>query len=128
MRIGLATLGLVLLLAAGPALADGYDETEYRLKTAGIDEDLRERIHAAIRRGVAHLRKFQKPDGSFGGNPGHTALAGLALRHAAIPDGVEGGRAAIRWLEKAGRSQHRMTTYGVGLLAMLLTADGSHEA
>ena len=133
MRIGLVVLGLVLLLAAGPARADGYDETEYRLKTAGIDEDLRERIHAAIRRGVASLRTLQQADGSIERNPGYTVLAGLALRHAAIPEGVEGARAAIDALRKdrtltarSHRYRPEANTYVTGLLAMLLTADGSH--
>lgn len=128
MRLGLVSIGLVLLLGAGvgPASADEYDETEYRLKTAEVPEDLREQIHVAIRRGVAHLRRFQKADGSFDENPGHTTLAGLALRHAAIPDGVEGSRKAIEWLRKAGKRKPVMTTYGVGLLAMLLTADNCH--
>lgn len=120
----LATLLVPVLRPPPTAVAEDYDETEFRLKTAGVDEAFREEIHGAIRRGVTFLRKNQGRDGSFAFNAGWTSLAGLALRHAAIPKGVEGGRRAIRWLETRGRADAIDQTYQAGLTAMLLKADG----
>jgi len=125
MRVVVVLL-LALLLAARPAAADGYEETEHRLKTAGIDEETRERIHDAIRRGVAWLRA-QQAEHAFVQTPGHVALVGLALRHAAIPQGVEGAHEALRWIERTNRRTAAQQTYTAGLLAMLLLADGSGE-
>ncbi|MHC4932456.1 MAG: hypothetical protein ACYTGV_09740, partial [Planctomycetota bacterium] len=42
---------------------------------AAPDPDL---VEAVVRRGVVWLRKEQKADGSFGSNPGETALALMA--------------------------------------------------
>src|SRR5262245_29583695 len=85
----------VLFVAAGLASiapstsrAD-YEETEQRLKTAGIEPALRDHIHAAIDRGVAFLLSRQDPDGSWPRREegtyeqtGIAALCTLALRHA----------------------------------------------
>jgi len=124
----LAFIALVLLslVYAPPAEAEGYEETEQRLKTAGIDADMREKIHAAIRRGVTRLRAQQWKRGNFPGSPGHTALAGLALRHAAIPNGLEGSHKAIAWMTKYAGKELREQTYAAGITALLLQADGSH--
>lgn len=129
--LAVAVAAALAPLAPGvrPARADGGDETEQRLKTAGIDPALRERIHVGIRRGVRWLRLRQAADGSFAGawysTAGCAALAGLALRHSGGPDGVEGGRAAIRWLRARPDAEVAQRTYVAGLTALLLTADGS---
>ncbi len=123
----------VLLLGGGRAAAKddpkaptgaGYEETELRLKTAGIDAALRGRIHEAIRRGVTVLRKVQMRDGSILGNDGQTTLGGLALTHAAIPEGQKGGRAAMAWILRRAKKKVANQTYQAGLAAMLFE---SHE-
>lgn len=116
----------ILLLPAPIAAAGGYEETELRLKNAGIDEGMREEIHTAIRRGVARLRALQLRRGNIAGTAGQTVLAGLALRHAAIPDGVEGAERAINWLLKRAPKTVRNSTYEAGIMCMLLQAAGSH--
>jgi hypothetical protein len=109
MRAVLAALLLTGLVAA-PARAD-VDETERRLKSAGIDDALRARIHQAIARGVAFLRARQQPNGSVAGvvvrgvvppwatpRPGETALAALALAHADTPEALEASAKAESYL------------------------------
>ncbi len=116
-------LGLLLLaglLLPARASADGYEETEQRLKSAGIDETMRLEIHDAIRKGVAVLRKQQFKNGSILGNAGQTVLGGLALRHAGIPEGEQGGRAALGFIMRYMRKQVRERTYEAGLACMLL--------
>ncbi len=53
----------IFVCSLGDPPAADYDETETRLKTAGIDAPLRKRIHESIERGVAFLVAAQKPDG-----------------------------------------------------------------
>ena len=55
----------------------------------------------AIRRGLGWLRQQQSADGSFGSQPGQTALALLALRHSRVP---ASDRACVR----AARSGRRI--------------------
>ena len=127
MRATTISLLLVLLGGAGghaSARAEEYEETEHRLKSAGVEDAFRLEIHRSIRRGVAFLRTHQLRDGSFALNAGWTSLAGLALRHAAIPDGIQAARRSIAWLESQGRRQAIEQTYNAGLTAMLLQADG----
>ena len=50
---GAATLiGLCLLCTTVLAQDTPHEETEYRLKTAGVDPELSKRIHKSIRRGA----------------------------------------------------------------------------
>ncbi|MHC4409422.1 MAG: prenyltransferase/squalene oxidase repeat-containing protein [Planctomycetota bacterium] len=127
---------LLLLLLPGFALAD-YEETEFRLKTAGVAAPLRKRIHAAINRGVAYLLEIQAEDGHWP-NAGttwrrpmesETVYAALALRHAGTAPARRGVRKALRWLypEKTrGKRMVRLHVYLAGAAAMLLHADRSH--
>ncbi len=122
---------LLLLLLAGSVRAaedEGYEETEHRLKTAGIDADMRERIHAAIRRAVQRLRRIQKRSGMVGRDMGTTSLAALALRHAAIPDAREGARIAGKLLLRKARKEMRERTYQAGIMSMLLQAEEAEGA
>ncbi|MDF1702529.1 MAG: hypothetical protein P1V36_15365, partial [Planctomycetota bacterium] len=123
-RVGLALLALLLTAAPlraedEPVAPEAYEETELRLKTAGIDEAMREEIHAAIRKGVAVLRKLQMRNGSILGNAGQTVLGGLALTHAGIPEGEAGGRAAMAWVLRKGRKTVAAKTYEASIAAML---------
>lgn len=103
---------------------EAYEETERRLKTIGIEEPLRLRIHDAIRRGVAALRAEQHANGSVYQDPGHTALAGLALLHAGIPPGREAGRKALDWLAAHAGKRTGDQVYAAGIAAMLVAAEG----
>jgi hypothetical protein len=113
------------------------EETEARLKLAGVPPELRTRIHDAIDRGVRYLSSRQREDGSFQPdrrvpNPnreGHTAICGLALRHAGTPLGTRNGRRAIDWLVPAGsvgRPAIYKDIYVCGLTNLLLLADRRH--
>ncbi len=113
---------LLLLTLCGPAWAEGYEETEARLKAAGIKHKLRLEIHEAIRKGVAVLRKVQFKNGSILGQGSQTVLGGLALRHAAIPEAQKGARAATKYLMRFHRKLLRNRTYEAGLGCMLLQA------
>ncbi len=106
----------------------GHEETELRLKTAGIDEAMREEIHAAIRKGVVALRKLQSKNGAILFQGGQTVLGGLALTHAAIPHGAEGGRLALDWLMRHARKELRNQTYQTGLGCMFFQANGVKRA
>ncbi len=120
---------LVCLTAPTRAAADDFGETEHRLKTAGIEPDLRKRIHAGIARAVAWLRAKQNPrKGSFSRDIGHTVLAALALRHAATPAALEGSAAALVWLRKYAEGHLQSRTYEGGIAAMLLDANKSDDA
>ncbi|MHC4225048.1 MAG: prenyltransferase/squalene oxidase repeat-containing protein [Planctomycetota bacterium] len=85
-----------------------------------------EAVETAVRRGVVWLRKEQKADGSFGSNPGETALALMALRHSGVP-------ASDRACEKAARNLERAlpdgTVYGaaLGTLALLAQSPERHR-
>ncbi len=127
MRPGLALLLLPVLCL--PTWADGYAETEYRQKTTGIEPALRLSIHEAIRLGVRRLRARQDPRGWVAERPesvrgtGETAVAALALRHAGIPDALDGVGPAIRWLLDRRGKTCLADTYSAGLVSLLLAAD-----
>jgi hypothetical protein len=101
----LAALAAVAVAAhAGTARAD-HEETERRLKTAGIDPALREKIHGAIDRAVAFLLAHQTPEGRFHGpdvapawQVGATTLCALALRHAGTPPARAGAAKSLERL------------------------------
>jgi len=129
-----------LLVLAATATAD-YEETEHRLKQAGVDEKMRKRIHAAIDKGVAYLLRIQREDGSWAPQrparmqPWHppeaeTVFASLALRHAGTPPAKRGARRGVAWLVPEGslgrRNLHRHL-YVAGPTLMLLQATGTHR-
>ncbi|MCC7137506.1 MAG: hypothetical protein IT460_03655 [Planctomycetes bacterium] len=77
--------------ASGVARAD-VEETEARLKSAGVDAGLRARVHTAIGRAVEFLVAQQDARGRFRAQShrvGSTLLAALALRHAGTGPTVE---------------------------------------
>jgi hypothetical protein len=127
---------LALLLIAAVAYGD-YEETEYRLKTAGVNPALRKRIHEAIDRGVAYLLEKQGKDGSWPSAgtswrrpmESETVYSALALRHAGTPPARQGVKRALRWLYADGTRGRRLVrrhVYLAGAAAMLLHADRSH--
>lgn len=136
----LLTLCAVVLGALGAADARGdHEETEARLKAAGVDGALRGRIHRSIDRGVAYLAAQQQPDGSFrpprspggtasGGVRGVTLLCALALRHAGRPAAEEPVQRALAqllpWLEESSRTGTGLSVYDAGLALLLLQAVG----
>ena len=128
---------LIGVLASTPAQAD-YEETELRLKTAGVDDKLRARIHAAIGRGVGFLSKRQSKAGwwrssasASSAKAGSTALCTLALRHAAIPASKGSFGKGMQFLfPESGTpdpSIHK-SMYAAGITGMILMADNSHRA
>ncbi len=79
-----------------------------------------EQVERAIRRGVGFLKARQKPDGSWPGEPGMTALIGLALVTAGeSPDSPPIDR-AFQYLLRAEEGGHE--TYTLGLKAMALAS------
>lgn len=120
--------GLLCCLAGTPvARAEEYEETEHRLKSAGIEPEMREEIRSSIRRGVRYLvASYDTSGGEFPGRElrgGPLALVGLALRHSAIPDGVRAGRRALDHLLRHEWRDLTERTYEAGILGMLLMAD-----
>lgn len=135
-----SAVALLLLLVVTAGARGDFEETEYRLKTAGVPDDLRPRIHAAIGRGAEWLARQQKPDGSFrpdtrgakphdsaGVVPGLTALCSLALAHAGTADSTAAAEKGLRYL-LPGESRVKEDVYGdtytAGLSAMLIRALG----
>ena len=84
-------------------------------------------VDAAIRRGVAWLRKQQDTDGSFGSQPGETALALLALRHSGV---LASDRACLRAARQLSRSASDGKSYSasLGVLALLAQSPERHRA
>lgn len=125
-RIGIvaAAIGCIAALAAGDC-----EETERRLKAAGVDDALAARIRAAVARGSAWLAGRQGKEGGIGGRAGETALAALALRHCPDPASKEAFLRALRFMMAGGdrlRPEYLRGVYEGGLAAMCLAADGTH--
>jgi hypothetical protein len=130
-----AAIAVALAFVAGPRDASGdYEETEERLKLAGVADDVRARIHRAIDDGVAYLLSRQSRDGAFRAEPedggdanridGHTALASLALAHAGGARARAGAEAGLAYLVPGGEIRKSLLTYtyDAGAAAMLVAA------
>jgi len=80
----------------------------------------------AVRNGVRWLRGEQEPDGSFGSQPGNTALALLALRHSGVPASDE---ACTRAAKNLARELPDTKTYSasLGILALLAQDPERHD-
>jgi len=133
-------LACALVGLAGLARAQGL-ETEHRLKSAGVDPELRRAVHRAIADGVKYLRSVQRADGSFhpgAGAPaqeshagGWTALCGLALRHSGLPDGVDAARRSLNYLLPDGtrpRPELLRTVYSSSVTTLLAATESRNEA
>jgi hypothetical protein len=142
-RLGLlaAVLACAVAVRTPTARAD-YEETEARLKAAGIEEGLRARIHAAIDRGVTWLLSRQAGDGSFHAvarkasasptvtvtteyGPGASVLCALAPRHADTEEARKGlERVRDHLLQDHDvRKQLVRGTYEAGITAMLVMGE-----
>ena len=86
----------------------------------------KQEVDASVRRGVAWLRKEQKADGSFGQNPGETALCLMALRHSGVPASDRNCLRAAKYLERALPDG---SVYGaaLGTLALLAQHPERHK-
>ncbi|MEM8885042.1 MAG: hypothetical protein AAGD14_13300 [Planctomycetota bacterium] len=129
-----------LLLLVATAGAD-YEETEHRLKAAGVDAALRKRIHTAIDRAVAHLVSKQRANGSWAPQrpanmrtwhppEAETVYASLALRHAGTPHARAAVRRGLKWLvppDSLGRKNLHRHLYIAGPMLMLLQIERSHR-
>lgn len=136
-----------IAFASSPSARGDPEETEHRLKTAGVPDELRPRIHAAIARGVEWLVGRQRPDGSFrpdagedpslargawmlgtdggGGVVSFTALCSLALAHAGGAKATAAAERGVAFLARDAqhvRSEIYSDTYSAGTAVMLLRA------
>jgi hypothetical protein len=159
--IGARASGWALLaVATSPFLASAlriaradYEETERRLKAAGVDDSLRAKIHGAIEKGVEFLLKRQQADGSFvehwtpPGEPltgraqefldfrnpreGVTLLCALALRHAGTTRTTRDVARAIAWFfrpNSSGLDNLSEHVYLAGIALTLFTSVPGYEA
>jgi hypothetical protein len=120
----------LLLLALAPVAAADHEETERRLKTAGVDPALRARIHASIRSGAGWLAAEQRADRTFDGSGRMVPLCGLALQHAGVAGAEDAYRNCLAlMLGPKGdlKEAYYRGTYEGGLTALLLLAEGKHE-
>jgi len=83
-------------------------------------------VAEAVRRGVAWLRAEQSAEGSFGSQPGRTALALLALRHSGVPADDKACERAARNLERA-LPDGRTYSAALGVLALLAQSPERHD-
>lgn len=127
----LLVLGIVLAFCgawAKPVAMADYEELELRLKAVDVDVKLRARVHEAIERGSAYLRLAQSAEGRWRSpaipsnwEPDAQVLCALALRHAGGRANEEAvARALPGLLESMVKPGYRLSTYGLGLLGMLL--------
>lgn len=84
-----------------------------------------EDIEKAIEAGIKYLKSQQKPDGSFNGGTGPTALAVMALKYTGVKDNDQAVEKAIAYLLK----QPCKRTYESALIAIALQMTNSkgHE-
>ena len=92
----------------------------------GADAPSQTAIDASVRRGVAFLRKQQDVDGSFGSQPGETALALLALRHSGVPASDPACMRAARCLARRA-SDGKSYSAALGVLALLAQSPERHH-
>jgi hypothetical protein len=102
---------IVLLFAGAPLCAAGPSEAEVR---------------AAVKRGVVWLKRRQEKDGSFGSQPGETALALLALRHSGVPASDPACLRAARQLEGV-LPDGKCYSAALGTLALLAQSPERHK-
>ncbi len=81
-------------------------------------DPLEKRSGAAIDKGVAYLLEEQKPDGSWSGQDGNTALALLALHRSGLRPGHKRFDRGFRWLMRSRKDVDK--TYETSLRIMLL--------
>src|SRR6516165_5986857 len=86
----------------------------------------KEAVNKAVERGVAHLRKLQKPDGSWPHEQiGATALAGLTLIECGAPDDDPAVRKALDAVRKACPGMTH--TYSLALAILFFDRVGLKE-
>jgi hypothetical protein len=133
MRARLGAVALLVLLTVVGAVRADHDETEARLKSAGVSDRLRAKIHKSIDRAVTYLAGEQLPDGSFekqSNITGVTLLATLALRHAGRPATHAPVAKAVAFLfdgKSPDVDAKRLGVYEAGLALLLLQAVGRPE-
>lgn len=128
---------LLLTLACGLASSAGADDDRPKRRVA--DTKLQKGINVAIEKGVAHLKKSQRPDGSWRYDPSSTssrtgyvphgtgglsALALYALSASGVPEGDAAIRKGLKWVAdnpEQYAADGMYATYSVSLLALALT-------
>lgn len=132
MRARLGAVGLLVVFGALQPARGDYEETEQRLKGAGVSAGLRTKVHKGIDRCVAYLVSRQKPNGSFtcrfssetdANTTGVTLLCALALRHAGTPATAAPVAKAVAWLfdgKDVPLADIETNVYSAGLALMLL--------
>ncbi len=117
MRPGIRIVVVVAACAAAlPVTGVAEDDSPAIAKPAA---PRRSEIDAAVARGVKWLKKEQSPDGSFGSQPGETALALLALRHSGV---AADDPACLRAAASLERELPDGTVYGASLGVVALLA------
>lgn len=116
----------MVVAACVAALSGRGDAGDVQPTVARPEAPRRAEIDAAVARGVAWLRKEQSPDGSFGSQPGETALALLALRHSGV---ATDDPACLRAAASLCRDLPDDTTYGasLGVVALLAAEPRRHR-
>ena len=126
----LAALALCLVPAAarGTAWADP-PAAQSKVPDEPYPAAFRDKVAAAIRRGVDGLRAAQQPDGSWAGfhrreyPAGETALATMALLKAGVRPDDPRIADAFAWLRRTHRPKR---TYEVGVVLMAIAAKYDH--
>jgi hypothetical protein len=128
----LAIVGVLCAVTAPRSARAETDETEKRLKAAGVDDALRDQVHTAINKGVEFLLKRQRKQGSFREltssdmqtwEGGITLLCALALRHAGGPTTSAAVARAVEWtLDAASPARFGLSQVYAGSLALMLLA------
>jgi hypothetical protein len=108
MRRLLPILAPLLLALGAPGVAEEPETAP---------DDRAARTGAAVRRGVQYLLAEQRPDGSWSGVEGKTALALLALHRSGIREGHKRFDRGLRWLLA---HRNKLATYGTALTILVL--------
>jgi hypothetical protein len=117
---------IVVAAACVAALAARGDAEDAAPTITRPEAPRRAEIDAAVARGVKWLRKEQSPDGSFGSQPGETALCLLALRHGGV---AADDPSCLRAAASVERDLSDDTTYGasLGVVALLAQEPRRHR-